>query len=375
MVRTHTVLVDSRDREIGAYPDAGRYRVMLPRIYRDVVSARLLSAEVPSSFYVFTAALGNTTLQIQTDEEVIIASIPDGNYGPASMQAAIMTALNQASPDISWSLEISQTTLKARVSNNNTVEFGLTVAPGDLASALGFLPTGNLSSEGAELVSSHVVNLNPQAYVLLDIEELNGIDEGGLGGDEVGQGSFAKIPFNANSFEYVYLDTTRSSTPAVHFIPAIPKLDRLRVAIRFHDGRTVPFNGADHSFTLQLETRSPVTPPKNSAPIVADAASAAASAAAAATIAATRSIVNELTPPPPTPSPPLRAWYSTVPKRWWPWIFAVVVGILAGVIFLRSPSEGGAIGQPPTTPLPAGLNQGYGNLASYAPRSYGHTTA
>jgi hypothetical protein len=39
--------------------------------------------------------------------------------------------------------------------------------------------------------------------------------------------------------------------------PTIPRLKELRIRFRYHDGRTVDFNGVDHSFTLCVETHDP----------------------------------------------------------------------------------------------------------------------
>ena len=279
----HTLLVDSRDRNAGV---PGSYRIFLPREYEHVVSARLLTAEIPSTFYVFTASAGNSTLYLTLDGEYAPAriTVPDGNYGVVDMQAALLDALNE-STDLVWSASISPTTQRITLSNSDLVNFSVDGSSG-LGKYLGF--DGVQLSEGGSITSTRIVSLTPYTYILLDIEELNGIDEGSVGGDGAGRGAFCKIPFNARSFEYATLDTHHGAMPYVNV--NIARLDRLRIRLRFHeDGEIIDFNGIDHSFTLEITTKDRGDPIQNTAPIIANAASTAAAAAAGAAIAATRS--------------------------------------------------------------------------------------
>lgn len=329
----YIVLVDSRDRNAGV---PGSYRVFLPREYEHVVSARLLTAEIPTTFYIFTASAGNSTLYLTLDGEYIPARIvvPDGNYGSFDIQAALLDSLSE-STDLAWSVTVSPTTQRITLSNSELVNFSVDGSSG-LGKYLGF--EGVQLSEGGSLTSARVVSLNPYTYILLDIEELNGIDEGSIGGDGAGRGAFCKIPFNTNSFEYAILDAQRGAMPRVEV--NIARLDRLRIRLRFHEtGEIIDFNGVEHSFTLEITTKDRGDPIQNTAPIIANAASTAAAAAAGAAIAATRSAkwmdakhdaIDALQ----KKEAELKKtqWYI-VPKKAYKWIFVALLA-LAGAVYL-----------------------------------------
>jgi len=325
----HTLLIDSRDRDAGK---PGSYRILLPKIYENVIGARLLTAEIPSTFYVFTASSGNTTLYVTIDGQSVPVNIiiPDGNYGSTEMQSVLVEALN-ANTALTWSVSISSTTQKITLSNTDLVDFSVDASAG-LGKYLGF--SGVQLSEEGSVTSSSIVSLNPHTYILLDIYELNGIDEGIIGGGGAGRGAFCKIPFNANSFEYAILDVQRGTMPRVDV--NVARLDRLRIRLRFHeDGEIIDFNGVEHSFTLEIITRDRGDPIQNTAPIIANAASTAAAAAAAAAIAATRSAQS------------MNATYDArdaarkkdleekstyrIPKRAYKWIFAALLGLAAAI--------------------------------------------
>lgn len=325
----YTLLIDSRDRDAGT---PGSYRIFLPKLYENVIGARLLTAEIPSTFYIFTAASGNSTLYLTLDGQSVPVRVvvPDGNYGSTDMQIALVDALNE-NTDLTWSASVGSTTQKITLSNSDLVDFSVDGSAG-LGKYLGF--SGVQLSEEGSVTSASVISLNPHTYILLDIDELNGIDEGTIGGDGAGRGAFCKIPFNANSFEYAILDVQRGTMPRV--VVNVARLDRLRIRLRFHeDGEIINFNGVEHSFTLEIITKDRGDPVQNTAPIIANAASTAAAAAAAAAIAATRSAQS------------MNLTYDAreaaqkkkddnenkyrIPKKAYKWIFAALLGLAAAI--------------------------------------------
>lgn len=267
----HVVILDSRDRDFDVYPTPNTYRLLLPRVFRNVVEARLVSAEIPSSFYIFSAAQGNTTMRVTVHKpaEADVThdiTIPDGNYTLVTMQSTLKSKLEEAFSE-EWLVGIDRTTYKLSMSpvdEEATVSLDATAHSKDtetdwgLAYHLGFSKTLHQNQE--MLMSDRVVSMNPQTYILLDIEELNGVHEGGLYDTRVGHGCFAKIPFPVNSFEYMYLDTSRCSHMPVKQSPGIPTLDRLRISWRFHDDSLVDFNNVEHSVTLELTCLEPDSP-------------------------------------------------------------------------------------------------------------------
>jgi hypothetical protein len=290
----HTILLDSRDRDFDAYPDPSEYRIMLPTVYRNIQSARLVSAEIPASFYVFTAEAQNTSLDITVGSTTATITLPDGNYSSSTFSSALETALTDATGH-TFSVTVSKTTLRMTIASDTT-DFTIEPSTGTptgwgLPFYLGFQRDVAYSSSEGVLTAPRIISLNPHNYILLDIDQLNGLDEGSLYGGRVGSGSFAKIPFDAYSFDFVYLDTEKTTFPETVLRPGLASLDRLNIKFRFHDGRPVDFNGVEHSLALEIITKDPVTErPRNPDTAMTAAASTAAAAAASAAIAATRAL-------------------------------------------------------------------------------------
>jgi len=325
-MRKYTVLIDSRDRDYKNYPDPGEYRVWFPREYKNVASARLLTLEMPSSFYVFTANSQNVSLRVgvydgtgtSIDAEYSV-NIPDGNYTAEEMAVALKKTLTTAfsALGLTFQTQIDPTTLKLSIT---TVEsrvlkldgtYGASDAPTQwgLAYYLGFDRT---VYHGTILTSPRLVSVNPYTYILLDIKELNAVEEMGLYGDgTTGQGAFAKIPFAVNSFQYVSLDNSASQN-SVSLFPPLPKLHHIRIKFRFHDGRIVNFNNVEHSFSLELTCIEPAN--TNDTPKTAPHSMIQKVQQRVPAKPPPHQIALLNPPPPPTPR--------------WPWVFAGIIALI-----------------------------------------------
>ena len=338
----HHVLVDSRDRDFELYPAPNGYRVRLPRRYTNVVAARVLSADVPLSFFVFKADHGNTALAVSVGGQAATLTIPDGNYDDQTMLEALGAAFKAAFPAKTFRLEIDTRTYQLVIEcvEGDAVAVDTTAYPADqaqwtdwsLAYYLGF-PKG-VVTEGAPLRSPGMINMNPVTYILLDIEELGVVDEGGLYGGATGKGCFCKIPVQGISYEYIYRDVDRATDP-ISTRTLVPRLETLTVTFRMHDGRVIDFRGVEHSFLLEIVTRDPAP------------ASAAALASLAPVLAAPadESSPAPEPPAPPPPPPPRRS------KRFY--VAAAAMAVVAALVawWWRSRAAAAALFSGPTVPL------------------------
>lgn len=247
--------VDSRDRDYDRYPEAGTYVIELPRTYHGVVEARLLHAELPSSFYVFQQARANTTVRVRVDGVQRDLTIPDGNYTAFSMSDALKAALDDAFAPKTFDVTASETTLRLALRCTShpaaAVEVDTTVHASDrrtnwgLGYYLGFDKGAVLAGVGG-VASPNVVSTNPETSLYLSLGDLDASE----------YAFFARIPVDTASFGYAFYATTAKGTPAVAFDPPVEKLKKLAVAFAFHDGTPVRFNDVEHSFTLALRTRA-----------------------------------------------------------------------------------------------------------------------
>jgi hypothetical protein len=253
------LLIDSRDRDYDAYPSASSFLIDLRSPIRNVTSAVLISCEVPMSYYVFAQARGNTSLTVTVGGATTrTVTVPDGNYTTDTMAAALVAALQTAFAPRTFAVTFDVASMKCTVASaGTTVAVDTTsVSPTGkrtnwgLAYHLGF-PAGAVTAGSGSVTGTRVANMSPENYVVVDIDELNGVTHlvpysGGAPGETV----FAKVPLLGDSYTYMYYDKTISF---VQLRPRRESIRQLRVSLRFHDGTPVDLNGAEWSMTLELE--------------------------------------------------------------------------------------------------------------------------
>lgn len=271
-----TLVIDSRDRQFTPQSSSGEYTVTLPAVYQNVYSATLKSIEIPFSFYTFSACAGNTSISV-TSGSTATVTIADGNYTASSLASELQTKLNAAGLTGTFTCTYSTSTGKLTITNN-TGSFTLNLNQNDpanvncgkatnftyetwqnLAYFLGFNyeTTTSTSVGGVQtVVGDFAMNPSPCTYFLMELGLLNKIDETALDNKKSGRvnGAFAKIPVNVNSGDYIFIQDTGTSPLNYRvYNPPIGKLSQLQIKFRHHDGRTLDFNGVEHSFTLELE--------------------------------------------------------------------------------------------------------------------------
>jgi hypothetical protein len=297
-----TIIIDSRDRQQTTTSSPGSYTVVLPAVYQNVYSITLRSYEVPLTYNMFAACQSNTTFNMTWtptggSAQTSNVTIPDGNYTSASLPLAITYAMQSnagfttagSSAPSNLNAYWNSTTGKLGIySTLSTDAIALTFNPSQspncgqgqnfpattgwgLGYYMGYYPTSytsslsnvtvttnNVTSNYTGVNGSFIMNPSPDTYVVMELAGLNKIDETGLDGRVAGRidGCFAKIPVTVNQGEYMYFIDTSGPSPLNQRIynPPIARLDRLTVRWRRHDGRTLDFNGGEHSFTLEIET-------------------------------------------------------------------------------------------------------------------------
>lgn len=251
------VSIDSIDRDSHLYPLPTQYKFKLPTAFKNVVAIRLLSMEIPMSYYVFTTAKGNTSFLIKEPSvnNFVTITIPDGNYTIPDLCSAIQDVLISVTGNSTYTVCYNTSTLKINISNI-TNEFRIDTITGSLPQGLfwglgyflGF-DKGIYISTNKSLTGLRIMNINPYNYMILDLGDLNMIQEG-----LTVKGYFTKVPLNVNNFNYVYLTPECCSYNIAKYDPPIGRLDTISVLWRFHDGTKIDFNGYNHSFMIEIIT-------------------------------------------------------------------------------------------------------------------------
>lgn len=241
------LLVDSRDRNYETYPNPAKYRVQLPRVYRNVTAAQLLSAEIPG-FYVFSSARHNVSLRVTLGAATHVVTIPDGTYAPAALVVALNASLADAFGSGVLVGSIVNETFRLTGSGAVSVDTNDALARGaewGLGYYLGFDRNAVVTAANV-LVAPNAVVTMVASHICIDIDELSAADETAYGGC-VGK-TFAKIPWSSTGAGYVFFDKC-----IVRNYVNVTRLDRLHVTLRHPGGELVDFQGMEHSLTLELE--------------------------------------------------------------------------------------------------------------------------
>ena len=257
-IKKQRILVDSCDRDYTKYPSSSTYTIVLPTTYKNVLRARIISLEVPASYYIFSAYLGNTTIGVtlytnlgkktaNLPEQYI--TVPDGNYTVSSLVSTLQTLLNAntlfQTQGVTFTVSMNNVTLTLSISVTlgRLIEIDTTSLITDpvnwgLAYNLGFQK--GVSYVGNTVFADNIINVNPFNYIVMEIENLNSMDECQspmLVGNRYTNGSvksfFKKVPMSVNSFDIVFHESKSTSLDETTFMPYIPKLDRLTIKWRF----------------------------------------------------------------------------------------------------------------------------------------------
>lgn len=245
------VHVDSRARNLATQPSSSQFVVDLPEKLHNVSAAALLSAEIPLSFYAFSAVRGNTQLTATLDGTPGVASIPEGNYTQASMATALAAALGVAFAGTTFTVAFNPATSRCSITASaGVLAVDATASDGtDLATLLGFARGVVTGGTSATATGAGAATMSPDAYLLISVDQLDAAGLAttwGMAGDR----SFAKIPLKNDSFLANPYDVGSPRLLALR--PPLSRLDRLRVSLRFGDGTPVDLNGGEWSMTLEL---------------------------------------------------------------------------------------------------------------------------
>ncbi len=266
------IQIDSRDRQQVANSHSGDYTVTLPAVYTGIYSIGVRSYEIPNTVYAISSCRNNNTFTFNDGSDHALA-IPDGNYDATSLAAALQVAIRTIDGVFSVTLSpVSNKYVFTTATGDFSLTFATTAATGSancgstnpigyasdwgLGYYVGF-DVGTATSATNSLTATYVPRAPAFRYLDLDLEQLNKIDSTAIDNKKSGRidGTFTKIQMNVPVGSVAFYEDT--SVPPVNthiYNPPVAKLGQLHVRFREHDGRIVNFNGAEHSFTLEIET-------------------------------------------------------------------------------------------------------------------------
>jgi len=291
--KTKYINIDTRFREEYNYSQASNYNILLPERITDVKSMKVVSAEIPMTFFNISSELGNNYFYINYNNTNKIIKIPDGDY--TSMDSIeysinqsiskVITGLNtgftglifeiglKSRDDISKSSYIDYCNFLLNVETPDfiiTINFAVnsdgTPDKFNFKSKLGWLlgfrnPTYILKPEVNTYINSEaLVNITGPRYLYLAIEEFNKGNQSSfvptLYSSILNKNIIARISLNKETHGYgkilpiniyngLLLTDTRSYTGKIDLL-------KLNIQLLNENGLVMNLNGMDFSFCLEV---------------------------------------------------------------------------------------------------------------------------
>ena len=261
-IKRFNLVIDSRDRNTDDYPNTYKYQVDFDYIYKDIVSIELVSANIPKTEYLINTS--NNKIYFSENGGVELeATIPTGNYTPATLATAIKAAMEAVGAD-TYTVTADETlTNKYTITKSSgTLELFFTDGTETYATStrtkyknnsigpvIGFSKTD--LSGSATYTGQNQFNLAGNSYILLHIHNLDNLY--GVHNNSVSK-SFAKITLDAQQSEYKFFKSQQDYIIRKEFSPPLAKLAQLDIEFRNYNGSFYDFGGLEHCLYFKITT-------------------------------------------------------------------------------------------------------------------------
>lgn len=234
----------------------------------NVLGIKLVSAQIPFTYYVFNDA--NNTFQILPNadpNQARTVTLPAGNYTVTSISNPLTTALGAATGD-TYSFTYSGATGKFTLRSTTGQVFALSFGEDNDEGVsnprlwLGFAPGINRSDDGGVLVASHTANITGPNYLYL-VTSFGGRISRNIrvnGGSTPEAPAFAKIPVTVNPYGLItYTDPNGSYA----FDMSNGEVQSIRLGLMYgHTLQKVQMNGSPWSLVMQVLTQRDTSVPR-----------------------------------------------------------------------------------------------------------------
>jgi hypothetical protein len=263
-VRNWVLNIDSRFRDVAQSTSSTDFFIRLPRAYKNVISIRLTSIELPNTWYAFSCKHGETAIQINNH----IVTISDGNYDPTSLATIVESSIQNISSLSQAAVNFDSNSGKITINNSGT-PFTMTLGSastcgsncsglpvqssynpynGGLGYLMGF--TGTSYSGNSTYTGEYIVDTLRDNYVLLQLPELEMMmDSYSYGNTSIK--AFAKIIVDVEKNALIYNNAGDLITRAISF-PQPTNVTGFRVKLVDAYGEQIDLM-ANFSFTVEIQ--------------------------------------------------------------------------------------------------------------------------
>lgn len=264
-VKTWVVNIDSRFRDHTQSVSSTDFIIRLPKVYKNIITVRLSSVELPNTWYAFSCKRGDTTMKVSGT----LVSISEGNYDdPTTLATTVQTAIRGQTTLSSAHATFEPTTGKMTIDGSGSslsLEFGSAYNCGPCTSTppfvsaytpsnsgLGYLMgfTGSSYTGNTSYTGEYIVDTLRDNYVLLQLPELDMmLDSFTFGSSSIR--AFAKIIVDQPKNALIYDNGANTVSKQIQF-PQPTNVSTFRV--KLVDAYGLPIDlMANFSFTLELQ--------------------------------------------------------------------------------------------------------------------------
>ena len=252
-LKNYEIHLNTRD----LVPDAvgqSRYTVVLPEPIQsstdgDHFVVSLASAEIPISWYAFSAGLSNVQLWMAG---VLQYTLPEGNYSATDL-ATVLTGDSAFPYSVTWSRRTDKLTLTNTDATTHTINCGAS----DLCYYLGLGTTNLTITAGSTVVATNCLNIATVKSLFIHasfsadntmMSTTDGIIQAAV---------IDKVAVNQNPSTLLCWGAYDSATFGIHVHDS--QIRGFRFAILDQSSRDIDFNGLSLGLSFLIELRSPST--------------------------------------------------------------------------------------------------------------------
>jgi hypothetical protein len=262
-----TVILNSLFREDYKNTSSTDFSLVLPYQFKNVLSVRLSSIQLPNVLYCFSKTKMNNLFYISecgdgptTSGPVIL---PDGNYTLCELASTLQQAINEQLEINPPRFEViaHETTQKITIMNNRNVfsiNFLKDIESKDFNSTFGWiLGFRQINYNGSAVYTSEAVyNSVASDYIYFILNDFNHSQSQNIlamySKSYIGNNILAMIPLTSNSFHICFDNGSDFIEKKREYFGPV-NLQRLKIELRNQYGELLDLNCMDFSFSLEVE--------------------------------------------------------------------------------------------------------------------------
>jgi len=264
---TQTVILNSLFREDYKNTSSTDFNLVLPYQFKNVLSVRLSSIQLPNVLYCFSKAKMNNMFYVSEcgDGENVAGPIilPDGNYSLSQLATTLQKEMNDQLKIIPPRFQViaHEPTQKITIMNNRnvfTMNFLKDIKSVDFNSTLGWiLGFRHIEYSGSAVYTSDAVyNSVASDYIYFILNDFNNSQSQNIlamySKSYIGNNILAMIPLTSSSFHICFDNGNDFIEKKREYFGPV-NLQRLKIELRNQYGELLDLNCMDFSFSLEVE--------------------------------------------------------------------------------------------------------------------------